>query len=256
MFTKRSIVIIGAAMFALCLGLFGCSGDDQVVVTKAIDTTDDTDEGVIKETNFFPLEAGYVSTFKVTSSVGQVEYVTYEMGPAVSFKGQSAYQWFSYDANGADTAFIVASVDGIDYYSHPQDNAERILEYPLSVGERWERFADLGTGTNGGGGFGDDLGGDDKTDDPEDYNGGGGGLGKEIPFSGDATMTVKAIQTIEMSEGQVYANAYLVTNAIGDTRENRYWYVDGIGLVKFEIGVQNGQPSSSTGELVAYGSPN
>ncbi len=250
MHSKKTIAILGTVILALLIGLVGCSGDDQVVVTKFVDDSNE----VIPEPNFFPLDEGYTSTYKISSTLGETEFVTYEVGAEVSFNGQTAIEWFSYDSRGTDTAYIVVAVDGIDYYSNISASAERILQFPLEVGNNWERYVDLGTG-NQDNSFGDYLGGDDKTDDPDDPDGGGIVLGKDLPFSGDATMSVSAIQNIQLGDGQTYANAYLIQNDLGDTRENRYWYVEDVGLVKFEIGVQSGGGTSSLGELVSYGLP-
>ncbi|MDF1544432.1 MAG: hypothetical protein P1R58_04950 [bacterium] len=254
MHSKKTIAVLGTVILALMIGLVGCSGDDKVIVTKAVDDINIDDE-VLPEPNYFPLDEGYTGTYKISSTLADPEFVTYEVGAEVAFGGQTAFEWFSYDSRGTDTAYIVVAVDGIDYYSSVTSRAERILQFPLEVGSYWERYADLGTGGSDGGGFGDDLGGDDKSEGPDDQNEGGIVLGKNLPLSGDATMNVTAIQSIQLGDGQSYANAYLIQNDLGDSRENRYWYVENVGLVKFEIGVQTEGGTSTLGELVSYGLP-
>ena len=109
---------------------------------------------------------------------------------------------------------------------------------------------------NGGGGF--DYGFvDSDTSSTQNGVGGSTGTNKEYtndealgsyPTDGALELVVDAIETVELKSGTVYTNAVRISNAGSSGRMNYYWYVQGIGLVKYAINAQS--PNDGSGQLV------
>jgi len=205
---------------------------------------------------YFPLNQGYSTTYEIRSSDGSIETVNFKVGKEVTFLGRPVVEWLSYDKQGIDTTYFEVTETALYYYTSSRYPCEKILELPLEPGHSWSRYSQgqtYGDSTNGG--FTDiitdyrykDNNGDTTTITPP--------LGKTFPTIGSGEMTVEQIERLEMSSGALYSDAVLISNGGTLGKKNYYWFVPGIGLVKYVIGATpDSYPEGDiVGELVLYG---
>lgn len=203
---------------------------------------------------YYPLDPGYSSVYQVDHSDGTSEQVRFEVGTSVPFVNGPAIRWFRHRADGSsDTTFFQASDSVILHYETVHSIPERILQLPLKIGASWTRYsADNGNTIDNG--FTDiitgilDKGESDSTDD-------GFGAYKSFPTLGSNDLTVAEIGSLQLETGAFYGKSVRISNAGVSGQTNHYWYVAGIGLVRYVIGAtESSFPDGETvGVLIDYG---
>ena len=246
----RKLSIIGMTALLICALWGGCSKDDTANLGSRSATTS---SGVGL---YFPLNEGYSTTYTVQHSNGNHETVRYEAGREVDLGGSPAVEWHSFTSNGAAaTSYFKATESTIDHYSGVTDSPRRILELPLELGHTWtaevsddggypDNYDSLATNTDPG----------DKNDaDYDDFDGDGPLF--SYPALGSMYLTIAGFEGLQMSNGTYYSSALKVTsvNQYGD--ESQFWYVAGVGLVKYVLDATGTDfpEGREVGELVQYG---
>ena len=250
MHTRKTLISIGIVMAVFAAVLWvGCSnssvanlGTGQASSSAAIEA-------------FFPMTEGYCTTFQLEYAQGYSEIVRFEAGDLVKVQGRDAVEWFNY-GNGAslDTTFYRAEGNALYKYENSWADPEKVLELPFTAGRAWEvltaveEYDDTDT-TDGGGDTNrqqEDLDGADTTSTP---------LAGPQMFSLSQYMVVDGLGELEMSDGTYYSRAVRIRTDSRAGTSNYYWFVAGIGLVKYVVGADFGDPSGGTvtGELVEYG---
>jgi hypothetical protein len=206
-------------------------------------------DNAYSSSSYFPLEAGWTSTFDVAGSTSS-STLTFVVGEEVPFGSGSAHQWLIVAPGGTvDSNYVVATATGVFVYASSQSLAEQILHLPLEVGMSWSRV--------------DGTGGADTTSiattlDGTITKGLDTGLiletRKLIPITGDNQLVVQAVEELALSNGLRFNSAYRISNAAGSGTSNNYWFVSGVGLVKYVLGATAQNPEGLVrGEIVSYG---
>ncbi len=74
-------------------------------------------------------------------------------------------------------------------------------------------------------------------------------LSKNLPIIGEVTMTVEEATALQLEEiDNSYSSAVRISVPSSSTKTNYYWFVQGVGLVKYVIGATD---SYTNGEIVA-----
>ncbi len=235
---KRTTLAIAIIMI-LAVSWIGCS-DDTIV--SYIDTPTLNDQGAAVEV-YFPLNEGYTTIYNVTYLNGGSEQVTFKASDKVRIDGIDAVIWVGSSSNSLDTGYFYAASNTLYYYSSVGADPEKILQLPLTSGTSWQTndinsndFTDIITNTDA-----------DTTGDPN-IN------AKDFPTVSAVNFTVEQIEPIDLNSGSHYNNAVRISTPNG-TRKNYYWYVEGIGLVRYVIGSSTtSYPEGDiVGELINYG---
>lgn len=218
-------------LFALGLLFAGCSGN-ETIISKGYSGG----EGTL---SYFPLNEGYTTTFEVRSN-GNTWLDTYRVGGEKMIQSGMATWRVKSSGSTVDTGYFQGSSEAIYYYPTASSGSERILQAPLNVGQSWDRYAS--GGDTGGGGTGGD--------------GGAQTAPGHFPTGGSNVMIVRGTETIYLSNGAVYTSALKICTQEVNGYENRYWFVQGIGLVKYVLAVSGSLATGegqTVGELVSFG---
>lgn len=243
----RKLFIIGVTTLLISALWGGCSKDNTANFGSRSSTSA---SGVGM---YFPLNEGYSTTYTVKHANGNHETVRYEAGREVDFGGGLAIEWHSFASNGAlTTSYFKASESAIDHYSDVADSPQRILELPLTFGHTW-----TGQVSDGGGNAYDSL---VANTDPDDKGGAdttdnNGGPLFSYPALGSVYLTVKGFEGLQMSNGTYYSSTLKISSANQYGDESYFWYVAGVGLVKYVIDAtgEDNPEGLVVGELVQYG---
>jgi len=202
---------------------------------------------------YFPLNEGYSTTYEIRSSTDGIETATFKVGKEVSYLGTSAIEWFSYGDKGIDTTYFEVTDSALYYYSSSHYPREKILELPMEQGHSWSRYSQEQTDDDAYDDFTDIITENkyEEADDDTTIN----ALGKIFPTIGSLDMTVEQIEQLELSSGSFYSNAVRISNSGTAGKKNYYWFVPGIGLVKYVIGAtsESYPEGDIEGELITYG---
>lgn len=196
-------------------------------------------------TQYFPLEPGLTASYRIDNANGLTEFVTYTIGAPVDYQANQAYRWIKHESNGAiDTSFFFASSDGLYFLEGLSAQTEKMLGYPLTVGKSWSLYDDVSnpddTVTIGAGG-------------PDSTDGGNTGASPSFFVEGGTTLSVVAVEGIQLEHGSYYSGTVKVRNVGVDNTTNYYWYAPGIGLVKYVLGATEFNPDGQkTGEMISY----
>ncbi len=248
MYTKK--LFLGTLICLVMLGLtwIGCSNepDSTILYTSA--------PGVGSVAQFFPLTTGYTTTYNINNGDGTSGTMTFKVGGKDIINGKSVTEWISYGENGLDTSWFEMTDSALYYYSSLRSNPEKILELPLTPGNTWARYSQSQNDTydNDYNDIITDYRYDKFSDTTKDN---GGTVSKTFPTTGANTMTVEGWEEITLSNGDFYSRAIRVSNKGAAGTTNYYWYVAGVGLVKYVIGASGEAYSHGdvVGELVLYG---
>lgn len=243
----RKLFIIGATALLISALWGGCSKDNTANLGSRSSTW------ASGASMYFPLNEGYSTTYTVKHANGNHETVRYEAGRGVDLGGSPAVEWHSFTSSGAvTTSYFKATENAIDHYSGLTDSPRRVLELPLEFGHTWTAQV-----SNGDGNTYDSLvtntdPGDKGAADTTDNN---GGPLFSYPALGSVYLTVEGFEDLQMSNGTYYSSALKVSSANQYGNESYFWYVAGVGLVKYVIDATgNDNPEGSVvGELVQYG---
>lgn len=242
---KKFIYLTFAAVacMGITLMMTGCSDDDIMgpPVTRNIDPN--------AITNYFPVDAGFTSTYEVRDADGRTTTNSFRVGGTVPFGELNATQWFYEVGSGYDTSYIVVIGSSLYLYESPSAVGERILQGPLNPGATWTRYPGLTTSDStivtGGTDIEDILNGEDS--------GNGGVVGKVFPTTGSNVLRVERVETITLNDGVVFSGAAKVVNQLSNGSTNQYWFAPGFGLVRYVIGATQSYPNGQqVGELVSF----
>lgn len=233
---KKLVIIITTVCMLSIIGA-GCS--DNTIVTYVDGISESSDSQV---ESFFPMSQGYTTIYNVTyNNSGTSEIVTFRAGAKQQFQSSEVTPWFGYSNSSIDTGYFYASSDALYYLSYLGDSPDKLLEFPLSTGKSWDSdsngdiYIDIITGQK------------DTTDS-------GGTFGKTFPTISSVEYTINQVDGVTLDHGVFYSNAVLVSTPNGN-KTNYYWYVNGIGLVRYVVGATHVSfPSGDiVGELIQYG---
>lgn len=213
----------GTGLIIAALISQGCSNNFVQAVGPTFSTADEF-------LNYFPLDAGYNSTYEVRTSSGTSEIIAYTVGEDVSFQGAAATPWIKNGYDRKDTSYFVLSGSSLVFYDSKTSSPEVILEFPLSVGNSWSRFDIPETEIS-------DSAGDDgiSNKDTTKFDD-GSSLSATFFSDGQPLMTVDKLESVELSNGRYYSGVYRVSNDAGGGARNYYWYAPGVGMIKFVLG--------------------
>ncbi|MDH4156622.1 MAG: hypothetical protein OEW00_05040 [candidate division Zixibacteria bacterium] len=244
-------LIISAAVL-LCLAWIGCS--DDTITTVSPPGSNDGTSANSEVLYYFPLNEGYQTIYDVVNSDGTKESETYTVGKEVSRGSATAMEWLSYtSSNGKDTGYFEATATALYYFEDLGAAAEKIIELPLVIGQSWPRYEDGSLLSDYEDGIDIIFDNDFKFPDSTDFM---DGTLKNYPTTGLSTMTVTAIEKLQLDNGAYYSGAVKITNTNATGTYNIYWFAPGVGLVKYIIGASAlyATSGSKVGELRSYGS--
>ncbi|MEE8576958.1 MAG: hypothetical protein V3T31_06855 [candidate division Zixibacteria bacterium] len=266
---KKTLLVLGAGLIMACLVWTGCSEQ-----TNSVAGTGSSFESSPAVANF-PVGTGYTTTYSVTTADGGQDIVSYEVGAQTRVQGLDAYAWtVSYGNGRTSVGYLVVTDSALFFLSSASATPERVLSLPLSPGSSWSRSDITGlfdeVDTQGGGNEPDakdeeeddglDGGTDGKDngdlpDDGDDPNSSPTVSSRGFPTSGNATMTVLSGGTVTLDNGSRYNGVLWITNQSYDGKRNYYWYAQGVGMVKYVLGANSGDPyhGDEVGELVQSG---
>lgn len=242
---NRTFRFFSTILVIVCLSLIwvGCSDTIEIYDPN---TSLDTEVGAAAA--FFPVDQGYKTTFVESYSTGGSSNVSYKIGTTVDLKGLTVYQWIKNSPSGIDTSFVYVTDNAVYLFNDINSASEKVIEMPMSPGQTWSMADNIS---------------DDKSTDitistdiiiKYDTLGGGVISLKDYPIASALTMTVESVEALNLSAGAYYSGAVKVSTSEGDTK-NYYWFVEGIGLVRYAIDVNDSNYpfGSYYGELVSYG---
>lgn len=230
--TSRTLGFTGGILLTVSL-MIGC-GKNETIINSSSDAS--ANAGV---TAYFPLSSGYVTKFAVRTATGETWIDNYSIGDNAEVQSITATARFKYGTSPIDTGYFYATSSALYFYAHRSATPEKILALPLAVGQSWERFP-----TSGSGGT-----------DPDTPNEEGGDpllSAENYPSTGSNVVTVRAIETITLSNGYVFSGAVKLctSGSVANSEdENQYWFAPGVGLVKYVLGA-SGSLSTAEGQVV------
>jgi len=236
------------------LSFTGCSNSDTV--SSGVNGSQ-VDLGAL---NYFPVDVGYSASFRVTDANGvEIRRESYSADSVVYVNGNVGVNWVQRDL--ADSSVLSRGTmswnrdRSVLYHADDSSvNVERLLRSPLSAGNQWPRWhapivSNDAFDLNGGG----STGGGSTVDTSNTGFGNGtpltGGDGADPQFSSFPTQGAQTFYVTSTSDkltinGKEYDNCLQIVNANMDNTVNRYWYCQGVGLVKYTL---NAQPGAMTG---------
>ena len=249
----RFVGLAIALTVLIIAGLTSCSDDTITVISNDNGTTNTS-----AATTYFPLDEGYTSIYSVKGTDGSSRMITFEVGDEIETLDGSLIEWLSRDPQaGLDTGYFQVTSTAVYYRENVTSSPEKIVQLPMTVGQTWDRFEDpdikIAADFEG---FDDVLIEGTKIDAILDTAIIGTYTNyKNLPIVGEATMTVEEATSLVLTNGDYYTAAYRVSNVSGGVLTNYYWFVPGVGLVKYVIGATDNDPSTGSvvGELVEYG---
>lgn len=235
--------LIVAAIIAFAV--FGCTRHSSNDPTLPMPT------GGSAMASYFPATDGWTSVFDVSSN-GSSGTLTFYVGGEVSVQGQDGYRWVIIPSQGSpDTNYVVVGQTSLLVYQDSLSSPEHLLQLPLTHGSSWLRFPEqaeqyLDTASI----LTDITGGklDTTTEGP------GPQVRKLLPVEGGNELTVAAIEELTTAGDRHFSGAVKISNTDRDGSTNSYWFVAGVGLVKYVIGATTQNPDGVTvGEIIDYG---
>lgn len=251
------IAFSGAVLLLLLAFAVGCSdGTDSA--------TSSSSPFLAKPvTQYFPIAPDFGSVMMVKNPDGRTETVTYQFGNMMLMGGHEAYPWIEYDSrNNASLSYLVAVDSALFLYEYAGAQPQKLLDLPLVPGATWDRFdaAELTQSSDVSDPTDPDAPDykDPGTQDTSSVDPGGDGDPQLSPgdlVTGGREMMVTAIETIELNNGLVFSGAVRIRNVDAYGNTNHYWFVPGVGLAKYVLGVSTYNPydGNQVGEIVDYG---
>jgi hypothetical protein len=251
MVTRNLIrIVVGLICLWAVIGL-SCSTDSETYVGSP------PIPDVYDATYYFPLNQGYTTTYEIRSANGSRDFATFEVGKEVPFLGTIAHEWFSISDATVDIGYFVVTSTELFYYKDVNSTPEKILQIPLNPGRSWYRYyGDQEIDDNGNDDFTDIITDDRNKYEDEDTTVTDSGFQKlSFPTTGYWEMTVEQVERLELSNSDFYSDAVRISNGGNAGKTNYYWYVPGVGLVRYVISASpDSYPNGDiVGELVHYG---
>lgn len=248
MLNRSGRISFGIGCVALIALWAGCSDTNRTYTTAG-------DSAANQIENYFPLDEGATAVFTVTSS-GVSSQRTFAMSGDVRLGSADAERWVINSGGTVDTSYFVATDSALYFLETANAAPEKILALPLTPGASWPRYNNYdvtgyyqgGLGTGTGSGYTDPLDGDTTSGSGDDF------AAKNYPSDGGNTFTVVGTETVSLGSLGSYAGAIKVSNVGYGGTTNFYWYVPGVGLVKYQLGTNaDGSATPQTeGVLQAY----
>ncbi|MEA1979851.1 MAG: hypothetical protein U9N54_02615 [candidate division Zixibacteria bacterium] len=232
---------LALALFGAIL-LIGCS-DTIEIVSQPNDSFASGSEAL----SWFPLAEGYQTVYNVKEADGDNKIISFIAGKSIEFQSGTAIEWLSNDpVSGSDTGYFQYTNDAVYYYDSKSSSGEKIIQLPLTLGSSWNRTETISDDllTN----FDDVITGSKDTVIVIP-------LSKNLPIIGEVTMTVEEATALQLEEvDNYYSSAVRVSVPSSSTKTNYYWFVQGVGLVKYVIGATDSYTNGDiVAELVNYG---
>ncbi len=231
-----AVVLAGAVLF------IGCS-DTIEIVSQPNDSFTAESEAL----SWFPLTEGYQTVYSIKEADGDSKTISFVVGKSVEFQFGTAIEWLSNDpVLGSDTGYFQYANDAIYYFDSKSSSGEKIVQLPLTPGSSWDRTElisqDLRTN------FDDIITGSKDTVIVVP-------LSKNLPIAGEVTMTVESTEALQLVEANnYYSSAVRISVQSSSTKTNYYWFVQGVGLVKYVLGATDNYTNGDVvAELVNYG---
>jgi|GEM_PF-1333900 len=248
----KAAIVFGVILSVVCLTWTGCSDDNSAL--NPAQTSRST--GIAA---FFPTEEGYTTIYEVEYSNGVTKQVKYEAGDEVDMAGTSVIELFYSDNGRRDTGYVRYTDDAVYHYASKTSDPEKVLELPFTIGKSWEKndFEEPEDLTDSIEVEDPDI---NKSDDDINNNDDNKGIDTDgpensLPLSNSITMSVAGKQPITLDNDDYYTEAVKIVSVGAGGQINYYWYVTGIGLVKFVIDAEDGSEANGAqvGELKSYG---
>lgn len=233
--TKAPIVL--AAICLLSILWIGCS--DNTII-RYVDGQ--TTQQISEVESYFPLNYGYTTIYQVSYATGYSERVTYRADDTTDIRGLQVISMIGVSGSSIDTGYFYVNGNALYYFRDKSSDPEKILELPFSNGYTWyskdlttDSLIDITTGTK-------------NSSDSTGIN------AKTFPTISNIEYTVDNIESLELNNGHYYSNAVRISTPNG-TKYNYYWYVGGVGLVRYVIGATTtSYPNGDiVGEILDYG---
>jgi hypothetical protein len=246
MFSRIRRIVFGIGVVAMTIGWIGCSDTTKI-------TTSSNQESAVQVVYYFPLNEGDTTVFDVTIS-GITEQKTFVMSGTVKLGISDAQSWVISSGGNVDTSYLVATDSALYFLETPNASPEKILSLPLTPGASWPRYynydvtgyyynydyyGDLGTGTGTGTGTDTTSGNGQPFGNADSSTTGGDVAAKNYPSDGANTFTVVGTDSVALGTLGSFPDAVKISNIGYGGTTNLYWYVPGIGLVKYMIGTNS-----------------
>ncbi|PWB76433.1 hypothetical protein C3F09_00245 [candidate division GN15 bacterium] len=198
---------------------------------------------------YFPSAHGWTTVFNVTNGTN-TGTLTFYVGGETSLQDRPAYRWLIIPSTGTpDTNYVVIGPTSLTVYQDTLASPEYILQAPLTSGSTWLRYPDQPIEVIDTTSILTDITGgklDTTTTDPS--------VKKLLPVEGSNEVTVAAIEEVTTANDLHFTGAVKVSNTNRDGSTNSYWFVPGVGMVKYVIAATPDNPDGVTkGELGFYG---
>ncbi len=253
--TWGSALVAATLLVVASVSFVSCSGSDSVG-----SSSQDINLGAM---NYFPIDVGYSAGFVVTDANGvEIRRDSYSADSEVFVSGHRGVSWVQRDLS--DSSVISSGVmhwnSNRSILFHSADssqNTERVLRLPFAENAVWPRWREPNTGGStvddpGSGQTGGDLGNGDGLNDGSNGAGLGNGVEDETnplltsyPTQGLPTFHIASLSEDIVVNGKSYSDCLVVVNANSDNTVNRYWYCQGVGLVKYALNVPFGESAGA-----------
>ncbi len=246
---SRTALLTATALMLLGIFWLACS-KKNAAINDSPSTTVTSGIGM-----YFPLNEGYSTTYSVNYSNGNHETIRYEAGREIPFGSATATEWHSFTTLGAvSTSYFKITDSAIDYYAGISESPQRILELPLQLGHTWAVEVNSGDDYNNNY---DSLATDNDDDkDPGDtiITDNDGPL-FSYPALGSIYLIVEGFEGLTLDNGTYYSSALKISSTDRSGSTSYYWYVTGVGLVKYVLDATGADFSEGrvVGELETYG---
>jgi hypothetical protein len=247
----KGLALLSTALVIAAVSLISCSGNDTINSSAGSPGID------LGAMNYFPIVVGYSSSFAVTDASGaELRRESYSADSSVVVNGRVGVTWVQRDLS--DSSVISSGVmhwnsdrSILFHTADSSQNVERLLRLPFTENAAWPRWREPG-GTDGAGngaGGGQTGNGGSSADDGSGDGSNGAGLGDgafedsnplltSFPTQGLPTFFIASLSDDITINGKAYPDCLLVVNANSDNTVNRYWYCEGVGLVKYALNVK------------------
>ena len=229
--SKKVVIVIFVTSAMLMWA--GCSDNNDVIVSgnNTIQLS-----GV---ESYYPLTEGYQTTYAVHDIGGSDVTITNRITGTDTTQGFALICQTAQIGLTTDTGYFYLGADAILYFDYPSATPEKFLQTPLTNGSVWDRFPTIQ---------------DDFSGILPDWNNGNNSNSKTVPTDGSSQMIVVGSDFVTLSHGDSYSFAIKVVNTGSNGTQNAYWFVPGVGLVKYILGVSQNDPTTGNvvGELTSY----
>ncbi len=200
---------------------------------------------------YFPSADGWTAVYDVASGSSS-STLTFYVGGDVTIQGQTGHRWVIIPTQGSpDTNFVVIGPTSLLVYQDTLASPEHLLQLPLTYGSSWLRFPEQADEVLDTISILTDITGGklDTTTYPGDPS-----VKRLLPFDGGNELTVAAVEELTTTSDHHFSGAVKVSSTNRDGSFNTYWFVAGVGLVKYVVSATTQNPDGvASGEIIDYG---